>query len=264
MNEHTFVICAYKESPYLEACVQSLLAQTKPARILISTATPNDHIHSVARRYGLEVRINTGDHGIAQDWNFALAQAETPYVTLAHQDDVYEPEYLSSVMDALRKAKEPIIAFSDYYEIRGGQRVDADTSGLLRIKKMLLSPLKGGFGQSSVWLRRRSLSFGNAICCPSVTYVMERMPEEVFHPQYRSNVDWQTWERLSRLSGRFVYLPRPLMGHRVHPGSTTTEVIGDGSGRTQEDYEMLRCFWPAPLAKLLLHFYSKSQSSNQS
>ena len=41
INLHTFAVCAYGESPYLEECVQSLLAQKVRTRILIATSTPN-------------------------------------------------------------------------------------------------------------------------------------------------------------------------------------------------------------------------------
>lgn len=262
-SEHTFVICAYQESPYLEECIQSVLAQKEDGAVLIATATPNDHIQALADRYGLEVRINRGAHGIAQDWEFALRQADTPYVTLAHQDDIYEPDYAPSVLSALKQADHPIIAFTDYFEMRGNSRVYAGDSGLLKTKQRLLSPLKTAWGQKSVWLRRRSLSLGNAICCPSVTYVMERMPDLVFQPHFKSNVDWQTWEVLSKQRGMFVYVPQALMGHRVHEGSTTTQVIGDGGGRTGEDYEMFCKFWPASVAKLLVKVYARSQKSNQ-
>lgn len=264
MDEHTFVVCAYQESPYLEACILSLRRQSVPSRILISTATPNAHIQSIAGRYGLEVRVNQGSHGIAQDWEFALRQAETPYVTLAHQDDIYEPDYLAAVLKGLHGAENPIIAFTDYFEVRDGEKVFADASALLRVKRKLLSPLKSRWGSKSVWLRRRCLSLGNAICCPAVTYVIKRMPGQVFQPHFKSNVDWQTWERLSRYPGSFVYLPEPLMGHRVHAASTTSQVIGDGDGRTGEDYEMFRAFWPAPIARLLIRFYARSQNSNRS
>lgn len=263
MSAHTFVICAYQESAYLEECICSLLAQTIPSRVLISTATPNEHIRGLAARYGLELRVNTGDHGIAQDWEFALRQADTPYVTLAHQDDVYEPTYAETVLRGLEGAEHPIIAFTDYFEIRNGTRVFGDSSRLLSVKQKLLSPLKSARRQKSVWWRRRCLSLGNAICCPAVTYVMSRMPEPVFRPYFRSNVDWQTWERLSREPGEFVYLPHPLMGHRVHEASTTTQVIGDGSGRSGEDLEMFRAFWPGFIAKLLTRFYARSQDSNR-
>ena len=51
-RNHTFVICAYKESPYLEACIRSLQAQTVPSRILMVTSTPNPWIEKCSEKYG--------------------------------------------------------------------------------------------------------------------------------------------------------------------------------------------------------------------
>ena len=42
MNDHTFAICAYKESPYLEECIKSLKNQTIKSNILIATSTPKE------------------------------------------------------------------------------------------------------------------------------------------------------------------------------------------------------------------------------
>ena len=39
-NDHTFAICAYGESPYLDQCVQSLFDQDKASRVVIFTSTP--------------------------------------------------------------------------------------------------------------------------------------------------------------------------------------------------------------------------------
>ena len=47
-SEHTYVVCAYKESPFLEECIQSLERQTVSSSILISTAMPNQHISESA------------------------------------------------------------------------------------------------------------------------------------------------------------------------------------------------------------------------
>jgi glycosyltransferase involved in cell wall biosynthesis len=94
MERHTFVICAYKESRYLEACIQSLINQSVPSRILIATSTPNDFIEALGRRYNFEIRVNKEGKDIANDWNFAYMQADSRYVTLAHQDDVYESDYV--------------------------------------------------------------------------------------------------------------------------------------------------------------------------
>ena len=43
-NDHTFAICAYKESPYLESCIKSVLNQSVKTKVAISTGTPNDYI----------------------------------------------------------------------------------------------------------------------------------------------------------------------------------------------------------------------------
>ena len=84
---HTFVICAYQESPYLEECADSLLAQTVESRILIATSTDNEHIRRIAKARGLEVRFSGRPSDIAGDWNYAYRQAERKYVTIAHKDD---------------------------------------------------------------------------------------------------------------------------------------------------------------------------------
>ena len=46
--KHTFVICAYKESKYLEDCIKSLKAQEVKSDIKIATSTPNEYIYSIA------------------------------------------------------------------------------------------------------------------------------------------------------------------------------------------------------------------------
>ena len=71
-NDHTFAICAYKESPYLEECILSLKNQTVKSNIIMATSTPNEWIQGLAEKYEIPLYINTGEGGIAQDWNFAL------------------------------------------------------------------------------------------------------------------------------------------------------------------------------------------------
>ena len=46
--KHTFVICAYKESEFLEECILSLKKQTVRSNIFIATSTPNKYIDDIA------------------------------------------------------------------------------------------------------------------------------------------------------------------------------------------------------------------------
>ena len=259
MKNHTFVICAYKESPYLEESILSLKNQTVKSNIIMATSTPNEWIQSLAEKYEIPLYINTGDSGIAQDWNFAYRQAKTDYVTIAHQDDTYEPDYLKMVMKGLKKAKDPIIAFTDYGELRDGQKVRKST--LLTIKRILLLPIRARAFQNVKFFKRFSLRFGNPVCCPATTYVRDKFEGDPFEVRSSSNVDWMMLEKQSRKEGSFCYIPMTGMYHRIHEKSTTTEII-HGDIRWREDYEMFRKFWPAWVAKPLVRVYRLSEKSN--
>ena len=155
-TDHTYVICAYQESSYLEECVRSLKKQTTPSNIIIATSTPNAHIDKIASDYKIPVICNHGEHGIAGDWNFAVSQADTPLVTIAHQDDIYGKHYTESILKTLSKCRHPLIAFTDYCELRkdGVTR----SNRLLKVKRLMLSPLLIRKLWSSIWVRRRILS----------------------------------------------------------------------------------------------------------
>ena len=257
--KHTFVICAYKESPYLEECILSLKGQTELSEILMVTSTPNDHISSLAEKYSIPLYINEGEGGITQDWNFGYSKAETEYVTIAHQDDVYCATYTEKVLKALQSKSKALIAFTDYGELRDGECVRTNVN--LTIKRILLSPLRIKRLQSVNAVKHRVLSLGNPICCPSVTFHKYLLPEKVFADHFRSNEDWEAWEKIAKREGSFVYIPEILMYHRIHEGSETSAVIQENS-RSSEDLEMFRKFWPEKAAEILTKLYSASEKSN--
>lgn len=259
MYRHTFAICAYKESPYLEECILSLKKQTIESKIIMVTSTPNDYIKGLAEKYGLPCFINKKG-GITQDWNFGYAHADSAYVTIAHQDDVYEKEYLEKALAALDRSKKPLIFFSDYYEIRDGKKVTQNR--LLKVKRIMLLPLRIRAFQGSKWIRRRILSLGSPICCPAVTFAVNNLPKPVFRNHFRACEDWEAWEMISKLKGEFLYDTGLLMGHRIHEGSETSAIIGDNM-RSQEEFEMYCKFWPKWIAKILCRAYASGQNSNQ-
>ena len=257
---HTFVICAYKESPYLGECISSLLKQTVKSRILIATSTPNEYITRTDAEYEIPVIVNKGQGGIVQDWNFAYKQADTPYVTIAHQDDVYFPEYTEQMLGQMKKERRPLIWFSDYAEIRNGKIVRKNK--LLQTKRLMLIPLRFRAFWKSRFIRRRVLSFGCPICCPSVTFARENLPKTVFQVGFRSAEDWQAWERLSKLKGSFIYNKGIFVGHRIHQDSETSHILQDNQ-RQKEDYTMFCKFWPKWIARILTKAYSESEKSNE-
>ena len=260
-SDHTFAICAYKDSPFLEKSVRSCLLQTVPGKVIIATSTPSSFIRGIAEKYNLQLFIRkTPEKGIAADWNFAFSCADTGLVTLAHQDDIYNSHYREYMLKAINSAAHPLIGFTDYGELREEKIVTVNR--LLCIKRLLLLPLMLKPMQNVPLIRRFALSIGSVICCPSVTMVKNNIREPVFENNMKSNIDWQAWEKISRQKGTFVYIPKPLMLHRIHEGSETSRLI-EADGRKEEDIMMFRKFWPEWAARLIEKIYSKAEKSNQ-
>ena len=256
---HTFVVLAYKESEYLEECIKSVLNQSYKSKVVIATTTDNKYIRNIAKKYKIDVVV--GKHtNIGGDFDFAKNVGKTKLVTVAHQDDVYDYDYAKSVVDVYNKYNNASIIFTDYYEIRNNNKVISNTN--LIIKRLLLFPLRFKFLGKYKFFKRWVIRFGNAICCPAVTFVQDNCPKDVFKSNYKCNIDWFAWEKLSKLDGNFIYIKDKLMGHRISLSSTTTDIIKEGI-RTKEDYKIYIKFWPKFIARLLTSVYKNSEKSNE-
>lgn len=257
---HTFVVLAYKESKYLEECIKSVLNQKYRSEVVIATSTPNKFIDKIAKKYNLEIIENKEHRSIGGDFDFAISCGKTELVTVAHQDDIYDYEYSYSMVEAYKKNKEALIIFPHYYEIKNSGKVYKNTN--LNIKKILLYPLKIRKFSKYKFNKRFSLCFGNPIGCPAVTFNRKKIGLPLFEYEFKCDIDWHAWEKLSKKNGSFIYVSKQLMGHRVHDESTTTELINDRT-RTKEDLEMFKRFWPNFIAKFINKFYVKAEKNNQ-
>ena len=147
-----------------------------------------------------------------------------------------------------------------YYEIRNNKKVESNIN--LKIKRILLFPLRLRCLAKFKFIKRLVLRFGNSICCPAVTFVTDNCPKDIFLSDYKCNVDWFAWEKLSKLKGRFIYNKGRLMGHRISEETTTTDIINNGI-RTKEDFLIYCKFWPKWFAKMINTLYKNSEKSNQ-
>ena len=129
-QDHTFVVCAYKKNPYIGDTIASLQAQTVTTRVILSTSTPNDYLREVCDTYQVPMVVNPHPHLAGDDWNYGYDAAETSLVTMAHQDDYYDPTFVERMLAALNTydASELLIGFTDYFEMRDGERVDNNLS----------------------------------------------------------------------------------------------------------------------------------------
>lgn len=256
-KNHTFVVCAYKESQYLEECIKSLKNQSVKSNIIIATSTPNMHIQEIAQKYGIDVYINEGERGIGQDWNFGVSKTDTDYVTVAHQDDIYAKDYLEEITRSLENGKDFIISFGDYEEIKNSEIIPLTKN--LKIKRFLQKPLIKNSGKK--WAKRFALKFGTSICCPCVTLNTKIVGKTPYLTRMKCDLDWDTWYEFSKIDGNFLYINKSIMYHRIHEESETSNLIQNNT-RLKEDYEMFKKFWPKPIAKFIMFFYKNAIKTN--
>ena len=256
MKKHVFSVCAYKESEYLEDCIKSLVNQTVKSDIIICTSTPNKHIKDIAEKYKLNLYIRNGKSDIRDDWNFAYNKAEASYVTVAHQDDVYDKDYVKYLANSIEKAEGKFVMYlTDYMPIKHGKIGKRDIN--CKIRRFLRTPLKIKGLSKMRFFKKAVLSLGNSICCPTVTYNKALLGPSVFTSEMKFNIDWDTFLKLSKVKGRFLYVDKPLTFYRVYDGATSKEFI-ENNGRVAEDMEMFNKFWPEFITKIIMIFYKKA------
>jgi glycosyltransferase involved in cell wall biosynthesis len=255
-TRHGFVVPAYGESPHLRECLDSLARQTQRSTVVIATSTPHEGLAAIADEFGARLAVHAPNAGIGSDWNFALAQARTPWVTLAHQDDVYLPTFTERSLALADTRPDLALVLTGYGELLGTDT--RTTTPMLLVKRALLE--LGFLGRGAVsnpGAKLRLLRFGCPIPCPSVTLNMALLDGLRFREDLKVNLDWEAWMRLARADGAFAYAREPLMLHRIHATSETSAAIRQGV-RAVEDRMMFDALWPRPIARLLARAYTLS------
>ncbi|MDO4266598.1 MAG: glycosyltransferase [Eubacteriales bacterium] len=259
MALHVFAVCAYRESPYLAECFQSLCAQTEKSDIIVCTSTPNRFIKELCEDYGLPLFVREGESSLLSDWNFAVETAVrergAKLVTVAHQDDRYHPDYTGALLEAAERWPDMSLFCTRYRTIDAlGEETEGSAE---RIKRILRLPLRLRIFADRRFIKRLCLRFGNSIGCPTCTYVPEKTGLPLFRNNYDFVIDWDTLWRLSGEQGRFVCEERELMDYRVHAGAATMKNI-ENHNREREELMMFSRMWPLPVARVLMWFYRQA------
>lgn len=250
-TNHTFVVCAYGESPYLEACVRSVVNQTEKTNVIMSTSTMNEHIRSIADQYQLPLYLNPGEGGMQDNWNFGVSCAKTDFVTVCHQDDYYHPDYFQSIRPFL--SDDMLLLHTSYLDVLEGREFRNFNN---QMRLVLNFPLRSRYLQRVCLAKKNALRFGNSICCPSCTYHVSLLGQPVFVSKLRHSCDWDIYINMAEQKGAMVYLPQTLCYKRTHAASATAGDIRTGI-REREDKYLFERLWPSPIAHMMLAIYKK-------
>jgi hypothetical protein len=223
--------------PFLRPLLESLLRQTLGGfRLLLVDDGSTDGSAAVAREVAgdrIEILRNEAPLGIGANWNRCAQSVDTDYFCLAHQDDVYRPDFLACLVDALERAPGAGIAHCRSAAIDAGGR--ALHSGAERYKRHFWRTIAAGDRAAHY----RRLWHGNFVCCPAVVYRTRSFRDAgPFRSDLRFALDWEYWFRLLRRGHDIADVEAVLVDYRRHPTAATAAATS-GRWRFAEELEVL-------------------------
>ena len=228
--KHTFVICAYKESKYLEDCIRSLKAQEVKSYIKIATSTPNEYIYSIANKYGIDVFVNN------------------------MKNDIYLKNYTKDLLKYKKKYRDMTLFTTPSITLKDGR---VKLGKVEFIKQLLRLPLICNSLNNIKFIKRWSVTLGNPIIAPSCAYDKRLCPKDLFISSFQFALDWECVLRLAKLEGRFVLSKSPGICYRVHDGAATKKSILNHSRQIEESIMFDRLL-PKPIAGIVKKLYQSS------
>lgn len=217
------VVPIYNGERFLERTIRSLLAQTIRAdQIICIDDCSTDRSPSIVTELNdpsITLTRNSTRLGLASNWNRALDLANGfDSLTIAHQDDIYEPTYLESVTRALEDHPSAFIAHTK------ASVIDEQDRPL----RLAATRYKEKFWPRDRVVERAIreelalLIRGDYIFCPSVTFrvtAIENLGR--FDERYEFVPDWDFWLRGLLAGFTIVGVNERLIRYRSHARSAT-------------------------------------------
>ena len=234
MLEISVVVPTYEYARYLPGRLASIFAQTHAvAEVIVLDDASTDDSERVVREAALEAgrrvrwvgRPRNGGSVFAQ-WRRAAALVRSEWLWIAEADDLSEPGFLAALADALRKAPDAVMAFTDSRAIDGeGRALWPDHQAYYRQSGAALLAQDGVFEAAELLcsgLAQRNLILNASAVLwrrAAMVAALDRCGAEL--EQFEMAGDWRLYAELLSGGGRVAYVAQPLNVHRRHGASVT-------------------------------------------
>lgn len=228
--EVTVIVTVHKRTDFLSQAVESALAQTFPAREIIvaddsGNAAASAPCESWVGAGQVRYRANPKTLGIARSLRAAIEDAQGEFISVLNDDDIWEPNFLASLVPPLRADAKRALAFSDHWIMSESGVIDhAETeANTRRYGRSSLSegdvpnPAHFVLIENGVPLAMAALFRKDAIDLSLLT------------PDVSGAYDFWISCLLAASGKKFYYVPQRLTRYRIHPESETGRRAPDKS-----------------------------------
>lgn len=231
------VIPVFNGSRFLRRTIDSLRAQTIRdfPLICIDDASTDDSM-AIAHTAGVPVLQNRERRGLAANWNRAIDVADTEYFVIAHQDDVYEPAYLETMLRVIEPRPRAFAVHCKVQTIDERGETTAHPAALFKERFWTSDDPMEREPRAEVSMLQR----GNYVVAPTVLFrrsaVMRVGP---FNERYAFVTDWEYWMRGALAGFTFPGVQERLVSFRRHE-ETATRAHERTMRRYEEELELLQ------------------------
>lgn len=220
--EVSVIISVYKRTDFLAQAVESALAQTFPsAEIIVAddsgTAAARALCEPWVKSGQVRYRANPQTLGIARSLRGALEEARGDFVSILNDDDLWEPNFLSSLVPHLRADPDRVVAFSDHWIVSedGSMATDATETNTRLYGRDSLAPGELDNPVDFV-LVKNGVPLAMAALFRKDAIDLSLLTEDV-----SGSYDFWISCLLAASGKKFYYVPDRLTRYRVHPKSET-------------------------------------------
>ncbi|MHB8259107.1 MAG: glycosyltransferase family 2 protein [Bacteroidia bacterium] len=222
-------IPTYNGSNYLEACLQSIYAQTfTDFEILICDDCSTDNTVAIAKEFQkkdsrIKIYINEKNLGLVGNWNRCIELATGEWIKFVFQDDLILPTCLQEMIAATNNSTNMVVCEREFiFEAGTSEEIIKSYDSVPRMYQLVRDKDVQRISAKQLCDLIRKYFPSNFIGEPTSIMFKKSIIEKIgfFNPLITQLCDLEYFLRIGILDG-FVYIPAKLVSFRVHGSSTS-------------------------------------------
>lgn len=224
------IVPCYNAEKYIIKCLDALSGQSfDDFDVILIDDCSTDSTYEVIQSYRDSHKLNIiylkneVNSGPAHSRNFGVEVSDSEYIAFCDSDDWYEPDYLSSMIDAAKAADADIVLCNSRKVSEDGKIIASDTSCALSQPISVRDMLVLGVDSFCRMLVRRSI----VIATPA--------------PNIRNGEDMAVIPLMITKAKRFSIVDKPLYNYLCRPGSLSMNATEKTVLSLEKSYEHIIC-----------------------
>ncbi len=221
------ILTVFRRTAFLAEAIESAWRQTAPpAEIIVTDDSDQPEVRAICDRFaGAPVRYRSNPKPLGPGRNIAAAASEAhgDLVAILNDDDLWEPDFLESLLPAFAVVPQCVLAFSDHWIMSADGEID-EAASVRNTACYGRDHLPAGVvaDPAAVVLRDNGVPLAMAALFRRDAVDWEALPAEV-----TGAYDFWIASRLAASGRPFYFVPQRLTRYRLHAAMETARQSAD-------------------------------------